>query len=134
MAFYADLSEVYDALFPVSDAQRGLFEAILGTGEVRRVADAGCGTGAQLLPFASAGISCVGFDPDPHLVALARKSSRRFPASSWLSADSPIRPAWFPRRTTSSCAWEIRWFTSGRKKRAGSSRMPRPCCPAEGGS
>lgn len=79
MAFYADLSEVYDALFPVSDAQRGLFEAILGAGEVRRVADAGCGTGAQLLPFASAGISCVGFDPDPHLVALARKKLASFP-------------------------------------------------------
>ena len=81
MAFYADLSEVYDALFPVSDAQRELFDEIRGMGEIRRVADAGCGSGAQLLHFASAGIPCVGFDPDPALVALARKKLAPFPGA-----------------------------------------------------
>ena len=81
MTFYADLSDVYDALFPVSDAQRELFDAIRGTGEIRRVADAGCGSGAQLLHFASAGLSCVGFDPDPALVALARGKLAPFPDS-----------------------------------------------------
>jgi SAM-dependent methyltransferase len=79
VAFYADLSEVYDALFPVSDDQRKMFEEIRGMGEIRRVADAGCGSGAQLLHFASAGVSCVGFDPDPQLVALARKKLAPFP-------------------------------------------------------
>jgi len=79
VAFYADLSEVYDALFPVSDHQRELFDRIRGMEEIRRVADAGCGSGAQLLHFASAGISCVGFDPDPALVALARKKLAPFP-------------------------------------------------------
>lgn len=78
MAFYSDLSEVYDALFPVSDVQRTLFDRILGMGEVRRVADAGCGTGAQLLHFASAGVSCIGFDPDPALIAIARKKLASF--------------------------------------------------------
>lgn len=81
MAFYADLSEVYDALFPVSDDQRKMFEGIRGMGEIRRVADAGCGSGAQLLHFASAGISCIGFDPDPQLVALARKKLAPFPGA-----------------------------------------------------
>ncbi len=81
MAFYADLSEVYDALFPVSDAQRELFDGIRGMGEIRRVADAGCGSGAQLLPFASVGLSCVGFDPDPALVALAREKLAPFPCA-----------------------------------------------------
>jgi SAM-dependent methyltransferase len=79
VAFYADLSEVYDDLFPVSVAQRELFDGIRGTGEIRRVADAGCGSGAQLLHFASAGVSCIGFDPDPALVALARKKLSPFP-------------------------------------------------------
>jgi SAM-dependent methyltransferase len=79
VAFYADLSEVYDDLFPVSDAQRELFDGILGEGGIRRVADAGCGSGAQLLHFASSGISCVGFDPDPSLVAIARKKLAPFP-------------------------------------------------------
>ncbi|MGE5663170.1 MAG: class I SAM-dependent methyltransferase [Deltaproteobacteria bacterium] len=79
MTFYTDLSEVYDALFPVSSAQRSLFDGILKEGWVSRVADAGCGSGAQLLHFASAGISCVGFDPDPALVALARRKIAPFP-------------------------------------------------------
>ncbi len=79
MAFYTDLCEVYDALFPVSDAQRAFFDKILGMGEIRRVADAGCGSGAQLLHFATAGVSCTGYDPDPALVALARKKLASFP-------------------------------------------------------
>lgn len=81
MPFYADLSEAYDALFPVSEAQRSLFEWILGTGKIRRVADAGCGSGAQLLYFAMAGASCAGFDPDPSLVAIARRKLSPFPAA-----------------------------------------------------
>ncbi len=81
MAFYTDLSEVYDALFPVSDAQREFFDGIRAMGDIHRVADAGCGSGAQLLPFASAGLSCVGFDPDPALVALAREKLAPFPGT-----------------------------------------------------
>src|SRR3990172_9254077 len=79
LAFYTDLSDVYDALFPVSEAQRALFDRLLATGRVHRVADAGCGSGAQLLPFASAGVECVGFDPDPALVALAKAKLAPFP-------------------------------------------------------
>jgi SAM-dependent methyltransferase len=79
LPFYADLSEAYDALFPVSDAQREMFDWIRGMGEIRRVADAGCGSGAQLLHFATAGVSCTGFDPDPALVALARQKLAPFP-------------------------------------------------------
>lgn len=79
MAFYTDLSDVYDALFPVSAAQKSLFDSILRSGRVRRVADAGCGSGAQLVPFAEAGIPCVGFDPDPLLVALARTKLAPYP-------------------------------------------------------
>ena len=59
MAFYTDLCGVYDALFPVSEAQAALFDRILSTGAVRRVADAGCGSGAQLLRFAVAGADCI---------------------------------------------------------------------------
>lgn len=79
MAFYTDLSEVYDALFPVSGSQRALFARLLATGKVRRAADAGCGSGGQLLPFAEAGAECVGFDPDPALVARAKAKLAPFP-------------------------------------------------------
>lgn len=79
MAFYTDLCSAYDALFPVSEAQAALFDKILSSGTVRRVADAGCGSGAQLFRFASAGVECAGFDPDPGLVELARKKLASFP-------------------------------------------------------
>jgi len=81
LAFYTDLCGVYDALFPVSEDQAALFDRILSTGMVRRVADAGCGSGAQLLRFAAAGAECIGFDPDPDLVALARRKLAPYPAS-----------------------------------------------------
>ncbi len=81
MAFYTDLSEAYDALFPMSAAQRSLFDGILRDGWVSRVADAGCGSGAQLLHFASAGIPCIGFDPDPALVASARRKLSPYPGA-----------------------------------------------------
>jgi len=81
LAFYTDLCGVYDALFPVSEAQAALFDRILSTGAVRRVADAGCGSGAQLLRFAVAGADCIGFDPDPDLVALAKRKLASFPSS-----------------------------------------------------
>lgn len=80
MAFYEDLSAVYDSLFPVSAAQRALFDALIAEGWVGRVADAGCGSGAQLLHFAAAGLPAVGFDPDPSLVALAREKLRPYPS------------------------------------------------------
>lgn len=77
-SFYADISEAYDDLFPVSPAQRSLLESLRGEG-VRSVVDCGCGTGAQLLPFASGGIACLGFDPDPSLVAIARRKLAPYP-------------------------------------------------------
>jgi glycine/sarcosine N-methyltransferase len=79
MALYTDLSEVYDVLFPVSDAQRALFDRLLAAGRVRSVVDAGCGSGAQLLPFAAAGTEALGFDPDPALAARAREKLASFP-------------------------------------------------------
>lgn len=79
MAFYTDLSGVYDALFPVSEAQRRLFADLFETMRIRRVVDAGCGTGAQLQEFARRGASCIGFDPDPALVALARRRLAPYP-------------------------------------------------------
>lgn len=79
MAFYSDLCDVYDALFPVSESQRSLLESLLAREGINGVADAGCGTGAQLLPFASAGLECVGFDPDPALVARARARLASYP-------------------------------------------------------
>ncbi len=46
---------------------------------MRSVTDCGCGTGAQLLPFAAAGLACLGFDPDRSLVAIARRKLAAYP-------------------------------------------------------
>ncbi|HSE14899.1 MAG TPA: class I SAM-dependent methyltransferase, partial [Candidatus Deferrimicrobium sp.] len=79
MAFYSDISQAYDDLFPVSPEQRALFDSLMDDGGVRAVVDCGCGTGSQLQPFAVAGLSCLGFDPDPSLVAIARRKLAAYP-------------------------------------------------------
>jgi glycine/sarcosine N-methyltransferase len=79
MAFYTDISLVYDDLFPVSPEQRALFASLMDGGGARSVTDCGCGTGSQLQPFAVGGLSCFGFDPDPSLVAIARRKLAAYP-------------------------------------------------------
>jgi SAM-dependent methyltransferase len=79
VTFYTDISLVYDDLFPVSSEQRSLLDSLRDGGGVRSVVDCGCGTGAQLLPFAAAGAECLGFDPDPSLVAIARRKLAVYP-------------------------------------------------------
>ena len=79
MTFYSDISQVYDDLFPVSPEQKTLLDALAGDGTVRSVTDCGCGTGAQLRPFAAAGLACLGFDPDSSLIAIARRKLAAFP-------------------------------------------------------
>jgi len=79
LPFYTDISLVYDDLFPVSPEQRALFVSLMDGGGVRSVVDCGCGTGSQLQPFAVAGLSCFGFDPDPSLIAIARRKLATYP-------------------------------------------------------
>jgi len=79
LAFYTDISLVYDDLFPVSPEQRALFDSLMDDGGARSIVDCGCGTGSQLQPFAAAGLSCFGFDPDPSLVAIARRKLAAYP-------------------------------------------------------
>ncbi len=73
MPFYEQLSEAYDALFPVSPVQRALLRSLAESLPAIRVADAGCGSGAQLLPIAELGGLCTGFDPDEAMASLARR-------------------------------------------------------------
>lgn len=78
MTFYEQLSEAYDALFPVSSAQRSLLRSMGYEVPGIRVVDAGCGSGGQLLPLAELGALCTGFDPDPAMVDLARRKLAPF--------------------------------------------------------
>jgi SAM-dependent methyltransferase len=78
LPFYEQLSEVYDALFPVSAPQRTLLRGLAVALPGIRVADAGCGSGAQLLPIAELGGQCIGFDPDAAMAALAARKLAPF--------------------------------------------------------
>jgi SAM-dependent methyltransferase len=79
LSFYAEISEVYDDLFPVSEAQASLLDSLRKETGARSVVDCGCGTGAQLVPFAVSGVECLGLDPDPALVAVAREKLAAWP-------------------------------------------------------
>jgi len=79
LGFYEDISAVYDDLFPVSAAQLSLLDSLREETGARFVVDCGCGTGAQLLPFVVSGVECLGFDPDPSLVAIAREKLAAWP-------------------------------------------------------
>ncbi len=81
MTFYADISVAYDDLFPLSPAQRSLLDDLREDGGGASVLDCGCGTGSQLLPFAVNGLTCLGFDPDPSLVAIARRKLAPYPSA-----------------------------------------------------
>jgi SAM-dependent methyltransferase len=78
VSFYEQLSAAYDALFPVSAAQRALLRSFAEADPGLRVVDAGCGSGAQLLPIAELGGLCTGFDPDEAMVALAKRKLAPF--------------------------------------------------------
>jgi SAM-dependent methyltransferase len=79
VTFYSDISAVYDDLFPVSPEQKAFLDSLMTGGTLRSVTDCGCGTGAQLLPFAAAGLACLGFDPSPSLIAIARRKLATYP-------------------------------------------------------
>jgi glycine/sarcosine N-methyltransferase len=96
MAFYTDISLVYDDLFPVSPEQRALFVSLMDDGGARSIVDCGCGTGSQLQPFAVAGLSCFGFDPDPSLVAIARRKLAEYPKARVASGSFADLPALAP--------------------------------------
>jgi SAM-dependent methyltransferase len=78
LAFYEQLSRSYDALFPVSAAQRTLLRSFAEERPGLRVVDAGCGSGGQLLPLVELGALCTGFDPDPAMAELARRKLSPF--------------------------------------------------------
>jgi glycine/sarcosine N-methyltransferase len=96
LAFYTEISLVYDDLFPVSPEQRALFVSLMDDGGARSVVDCGCGTGSQLQPFAAAGLSCFGFDPDPSLVAIARRKLAAYPKTRIEAGSFADLPALVP--------------------------------------
>jgi len=74
MSIYSELAPWYDRLFPVSEAQADFLVDRLRAAGVRRVLDAGCGTGRHLEILADRGFSVAGLEPEP---AMAAEANRR---------------------------------------------------------
>jgi len=80
MAFYTDISLVYDDLFPVSPEQRALFVSLMDDGGARSVVDCGCGTGSQTSSRSPSRVFPVsGSIPTRSLVAIARRKLAAYP-------------------------------------------------------
>ena len=93
MAFYSDISLVYDDLFPVSPEQRSLFDSLMERGSTLR---RGLRVRDRIAapPFAVSGLSCLGFDPDPSLVALARRKLAAYPKARVEEGAFADLPGW----------------------------------------
>ena len=70
--FYHLLADVYDLLFPVTDAQRGFFVELAGKQGVSRVLDVACGSGEQAALFRELGLHVSALEYDERMVECVR--------------------------------------------------------------
>lgn len=71
MALYNDLSNFYDVVFAVSEAELAFVSASLPP--EARLLDVGCGTGNKTVVFAKNAQSVVGIDPDESMIDRAKR-------------------------------------------------------------
>jgi SAM-dependent methyltransferase len=81
LSFYAELRRFYDEIFPLSAELSSLLETLSDGAPPGVVADAGCGTGNQMVPLARKGRAVIGFDPDPAMVEAAREKLAPYPCA-----------------------------------------------------
>ncbi|GAB7071064.1 class I SAM-dependent methyltransferase [Mycobacterium hodleri] len=77
---WAKLAESGESIHGEAD----FVESVLGQAGGRRVLDAGCGTGRVAIELARRGLSVVGVDADPDMLATARTKA---PDLTWIHAD-----------------------------------------------
>ncbi|MDA3949965.1 MAG: methyltransferase domain-containing protein [Spirochaeta sp.] len=73
--FYRELTPFYDDLFPADPETVAFLSQVSGgtRPRVRRVLDAGCGTGAYVRAFHEAGVHTWGTDLSPEMIEIARQ-------------------------------------------------------------
>lgn len=79
MSFYSALAEYYERIFPFRPQTFGFIREEVGAGG--SVLDVGCGSGHYCGHLAKTGYAAVGIDPDPQMIARARKT---YPAARFL--------------------------------------------------
>ncbi len=73
MSIYSDLTPWYDQLFPVGEVQADFLIQRLRSAGVRKLIDAGCGTGRHLEILADAGFTVAGLEPEEDMAAEANR-------------------------------------------------------------
>ena len=73
MSLYSDLSDFYDMVFAVSEAELAFVSSSLPP--ETRLLDVGCGTGNKTVIFAQKVRSVVGIDPDASMINKAKKNN-----------------------------------------------------------
>ncbi|WP_407308793.1 class I SAM-dependent methyltransferase [Desulfosporosinus sp. SB140] len=85
MEFYQILSEYYDEIFPLKEAQKTFLQNYLRQEAMNSVLDVGCGTGTLAIELSRGGISAYGVDLSAEMIEIARKKARDIGSSSTFS-------------------------------------------------
>lgn len=78
---YASIADIYDYIVPYASRPDVSFFVEAAKEAGSPVLEIGCGTGRVLLPTARAGITIVGVDRSPHMLAVCRQRLKREPES-----------------------------------------------------
>ncbi|ODA42841.1 class I SAM-dependent methyltransferase [Desulfosporosinus sp. BG] len=76
MDFYRALSEYYDEIFPLKEAQKNFLQDYLRQESLTSVLDIGCGTGTFALELSKTGIHVLGVDLSAEMIENSRKKAR----------------------------------------------------------
>ena len=76
MDFYRALSEYYDEIFPLKEAQKTFLHDYLKQESLASVLDIGCGTGTFALELSNTGIRVLGVDLSEEMIEISRKKAQ----------------------------------------------------------
>ena len=76
MEFYRALSEYYDEIFPLKEAQKNFLHDYLKLESLKSVLDIGCGTGTFALELSQTGVHVLGVDLSEEMIEISRKKAQ----------------------------------------------------------